>query len=260
MARVNYRIASALIALGALALSATVSTDVWAQAPAVDPAATQILKRMTDYLGSLKQFSVHTQNTLEDVLDSGQRVDFDVSASVIVSRPNKLRAERRGDLIDQIFYYNGKTLTLYNPSDKVYATVPAPGTIEEMLSFAHQSLGLGIPAADLVYRNAFPLLMQGVTSAMVVGKAVIGGVKCTHLAFSRPGVDFQVWVADGGKPLPCKYVVTDRGTPARVSITTVMSDWNVAPGVADARFSFVPPQGAKPITFMPLETSSGSSR
>lgn len=28
----------------------------------------------------------------------GQRVDFDVSANVIISRPNKLRAERKGDL------------------------------------------------------------------------------------------------------------------------------------------------------------------
>jgi hypothetical protein len=94
----------------------------------------------------------------------------------------------------------------------------------------------------------------------VVGKAVIGGVKCDHLVFSRPGVYFQVWVADDGEPLPRKYVVTDTGTPERLSITTVISDWNVAPAVADARFTFVPPEGTKPIPFMPLETSSGSSR
>ena len=248
----KFRIATVLFVLGILALSATVSTEVRAQAPAVDPAAVQILQRMTDYLGSLKQFSVHTQNTLEDLLDSGHRVDFDVSASVIVSRPNKLCAERRGDLIDQIFYYDGKALTLYNPADKVYATEPAPGTIEGLLDFARESLGLGIPATDLVYRNAFPLLMQDVNFAVVIGKGVIGGVKCDHLLFSRPGVDFQVWVADAGQPLPLKYVVTDTGTPARVSITTVMSDWNVAPAVGDDRFTFVPPKGAKPITFMPL--------
>jgi len=244
--------AAAWFALGVLALSATVCPEVRAQAVAVDPAATQILKRMTDYLGSLQKFSVHTQNTLEDVLDSGHRVDFEVSANVIVSRPNKLQAERSGDVIDQIFYYDGKTLTLYNPSDKVYATEPAPGMIEEMLDFARESLGLIVPVADLVYRNAFSLLMQDVTLAVVIGKAVIGGVKCNHLLFSRPGVDFQVWVTDGNQPLPHKYVVTDTRTPARVSITTVMSDWNVAPAVADARFTFVPPQGAKRITFMPL--------
>ncbi len=120
--------------------------------------------------------------------------------------------------------------------------------------------GSSVPIADLVYRNAFPLLMQDVTFAAVVGKAVIGGVKCDHVLFSRPGVDFQVWVADSGQPLPRKYVVTDTGTPALLSVTTVMSDWNVAPAVADAQFTFVPPQGTKPITFMPLDTTSGSSR
>ena len=260
MRTLHFKVAAALFALGFLALSATVSQEVRAKTPAVDPAAVQILQRMTDYVSILHQFSVHTQNTLEDVLDSGHRVDIDVSASVVISRPDKLRAERRGSLIDQIFYYDGKTLTLYNPLDNVYATEPAPGTIEELLDYARESLGLIVPAADLVYRNAFPLLMQDVSVALVVDKTVIGGVNCNHLLFSRPGVDFQVWVAEGDRPLPLKYVVTDTANPGRMSITTVMSDWNVAPALADGRFTFVPPQGAKPINFMPLETGSGSSR
>jgi hypothetical protein len=260
MRTLYFKKAAALFAIGVLALSAIVSTGVQAKAPAVDPTGTQILKQMTDYLGSLKQFSVHTQTTLEDLLESGHRVEFFISANVIISRPNKLHAERKGDLIDQVFYYDGKTLALHNPSDKVYATESAPGTIEELLDFARESLGLTVPVADLVYRNAIPLLMQDVNFAKVVGKAVIGGVKCDHLLFSRPGVDFQVWVADGGRPLPLKYVVTDTGTPGLISISTVMSEWNVAPAEADAQFNFVPPQGVKQITFMPLETSSGSSR
>ena len=259
MARVNSRMASIGYALGVLALSMTVTLQAGAQAAALDPAAKQSLQRMTDYLGSLKQFSVHTQNTLEDLLDSGQRIDNDISASVIISRPNKLHAERKGELLDQSFYYDGKTLTLYNPSEKVFATEPAPATIEGMLDYARESLGLLIPASDLVYHNAFPLLMQGVTSARVIGKAVINGVSCEHLAFSRPDVDFQVWIADSGQPLPCKYVVTDTSTPARVSISTVMSDWNVAPAVADDRFTFVPPDGATGITFMPLDASSATA-
>jgi hypothetical protein len=256
----TFKIAAVLFTLGVLALSANVSTEVRAQAPAVDPAAVRILEQMTDYLGSLKQFSLHTQTTLEDLLDSGQRVDFDISANVIVSRPNKLYAERRGDLIDQVFYYDGKTLTLHNPSDMVYATETAPGTVEGLLDFARESLGITVPAADLVYRNAFLLLMEDVNFAKVVGKAFIGGIKCDHLVFSRPGVDFQVWVAEDGRPLPYKYVVTDTGIPALLSVTTVMSHWNVAPGVADSSFTFVPPQGAKKIAFLPPQTGSGNSR
>ena len=238
----------ALVAVGMTMLSGISQ----ATGSSIDPQANKILKKMCDYFGNLQQFSLHTQNTLEDVLDSGNRVDYDVSAKVVVSRPNKLRAERRGDLTDQIFFYDGKKLTLYNPSDKVYATEDAPGTIEEMLDFARESLGLLVPVADLVYPNAYQLLMQDVTLATVIGKSVIDGVTCDHLLFSRPGVDFQVWVADDGQPLPYKYVVTDTATYARLSVTTVMSDWNIEPAADDTRFSFVPPKGVKQIAFMPF--------
>ena len=165
-----------LLAVGLFAFSAVAAAELRAQAPAVDPAAVKTLKRMTDYLGGLKQFSVRTQNTLEDWLESGHRIDLDVSASVTVRRPDRLHAERKGDLVDQVFCCDGKTLTLYNPSDKVYAAEPAPGTIEDLLDYVRESLGLIVPAADLVYRNNFQLLMQDVNLALVIGKSFIGGI------------------------------------------------------------------------------------
>jgi len=255
----NPKTGTIVLKAAAMLFAVTMAAVVTAEAAGVDPAATQILKRMTDYLGGLQRFSVHTQNTIEDLLDSGQRVDEDISTSVVVSRPNKLRAERKGDVVDHAFYYDGRELTLYDLSDKVYATVAAPDTVEGMLGFAHRSLGIAIPAADLIYHNAYPLLMEDVTSSIVIGKAVISGVQCDHLAFSRPGVDFQVWIADEGQPLPYKYVVTDTATPALLSVTTVMSNWDVAPVLSDASFSFVPPQGAKGIPFMRLDAGSASN-
>lgn len=259
MRKVKLRTTPMLFAVAVL-LSTMVLTVIPAQAGAVDPVATQTLKRMTDYLGGLKQFSVKTQTTVEDLLDSGHRVDLDISARVFIDRANRLRAEREGDLIDQVFYYDGKNLTLFNPTGKVYATESAPPTIEGLLDFARESLGISVPAADLVYRNAFTLLTENVTLAKMIGKAVINGVKCDHLLFSRPGVDFQVWVAEGDRPLPLKYVVTDTGTPELLSIITVMSDWNVASALTDAQFAFVAPEGCSRINFMPLKTGTSSNR
>ena len=138
------------------------------------PEAVDILRSSMEYLSSLTQFSVQTQSTFEDLLDSGHRVDFEISSSVIVSRPNKLRSERHGNLLNQLFYYDGKTLTLYNPSDKVYATESVPETIEEMLHFARDTYGLGAPVSDLIYNNAFSLLMYEVNLAIVIGKEMYG--------------------------------------------------------------------------------------
>jgi hypothetical protein len=252
-------IVAPLFALGVSTLLLTVSTEARAQATAVDPAAVQTLKRMTEFLDGLPQFSVRAQNIIEDLHVSGHRVDRDVSGSVTVRRPDKMRFERTGGL-NQRFYYDGKAITLFNPAENVYATKAAPETIERMIDLARESVGIVLPGADLAYRNSFPLLVKDLTLAVVVGKAVVGGVTCDQLLFSRPGVDFQVWVSEGKEPWPRKYVVTEAAAPVQLSITTFFSDWNTAPAADDAQFSFVAPAGATAISFMPLEATGGSGR
>jgi hypothetical protein len=253
-------IGAGLFAFAVLTLLVTVSPDARAQAPAVDPAAVETLKRMTTFLDGLQQFSVNTHSIIEEMHASKHRVDYDVSASVTVKRPNKLRAVRTGELMGESFFYDGTTLTVYKPSEKAYATEKGIDTIEKMITFARETAGALLPSADLLYRNAFPLLMQDVTLAVVVGKPVINGVKYDHLLFSRPEVDFQIWIAQGKRPLPARYIVTETGTPALLSISTVLRDWNIAPAVDDAQFKFVPPKGAKAISFTQLEKTGGSTR
>ena len=253
-------ITAAGFALGVSTLSVIISADAQAQAPAVDPAALEKLKRMTDFLDGLQQFSVRTQSIIEEMHFSGHRVDYDLAASVTVKRPNKLRAVRTGELMNQRFFYDGKTLTLYSPTEKVYATEPAPDTVEGMIGFARETVGILLPSADLLYRNAYPLLVQDLTLAVVVGKTELDGVKCDHLLFSHPGADFQIWIAEGSQPWPRKYVVTDTDTPASLSITTFLSDWNTAPAVDAAQFEFVPPKDAEAIRFLPRQASAASDR
>ncbi len=253
------QVAAAAIAVAVLTLSAIVSTQARAQSPAVDPAAVQRLKQMSEFLDGLQQFSVQTQNIIEDLHVSGHRVNKDVVANVTIKRPDKLRAVRDGESMDQRFFYDGKTLTLYSPRAKVYAIEAAPDTVEKMIDFARERVGIVLPAADLVYRNAFPLMMQDMSLAVVVGKAVIGGVKCDHLLFSRPGVDFQVWIAEGKRPFPHKYVVTETDTSERLSISTVLSNWKTDAAVDDAQFKFVPPKGTSATRFL-LPTTDVSGR
>jgi hypothetical protein len=78
-------------------------------------------------------------------------------------------------------------------------------------------------------------------------------VRCDHLLFSRPGADFQVWIAEGPQPWPHRYTVTDTGTPIPLSITTLLSEWRILSAVDDAMFRFVPPKGAQQIRFLSIE-------
>jgi hypothetical protein len=241
-------------AIGALALCAAATTGLLAQgeaqAPAVDPAAMQLLRRSTEYVGSLNQFSAEARNHREDLLASGHRVDYYRGGRLSWRRPDKYFAQHVGSRVEQELYFDGKMLTLFNPPENVYASRKVSGGFPQMFTFAYDSLGLFIPMSDLVWPNAFPLLTKDVRYAAVIGKEVISGVRCTHLLFSRPGVDFQVWVADSGPPFPYQYIVTDNGTPERLSIVTTITSWKVESALADRRFTFVPPKGATAVTFL----------
>ena len=102
--------------LSVTVLFTLLSAEVVARPPGVQPEAEKLLQAATRFLAAQQQFSVSTRNTLEAVLVSGQKLQFDHAAALSVRRPDRLRAERRGDLVDQVFYYGGKSLTLHNPA------------------------------------------------------------------------------------------------------------------------------------------------
>ncbi|MGB2816868.1 MAG: DUF2092 domain-containing protein [Burkholderiaceae bacterium] len=246
--RVIRRIAGAAALLAAVALPQLAA----AQSDKIDPQAVKLLKAATDFVASQKALAADTRNTLEVVLTSGQKIQFAHTAKVSMQRPNKLRAERTGDLVNQVFYYDGKSLTLSNPAERVFATVAAPGTVEEMLEFARTSLDIVAPAGDLLSRNAFDILMTDVTSGFVVGKGVVEGVRCDHLAFRAPHVDWQIWIQEGKEPLPRKLVITTRDVVNAPQFEVVVTRWDLKPAFDDKTFTFVPAPGARRVDFLPL--------
>ena len=241
-----------------LALSALSPIQVHAQGAAVDPEAARLLKRMTDYIGALKQFGAETEQVFEVVLVSGQKLQFSSASRIVVQRPNKLRAERVGDIISQSFYYDGRVLTLSNPNEGYYATVPAPPSIGAMLDFARDTYDVIAPAGDLISDNAYARLMEDTTVGFVVGKSAIGGVRCDQLAFRGLGLDWQVWIEDGDKPFPRKYVITTLDVAGAPQYEVVMNNWTTSPDVSAKQFEFTPPAGATRIEFLPAGTKGAA--
>jgi hypothetical protein len=219
-------------------------------ATTVDSEAVRLLKRAIDHLSGLQRFSAKTRIFTEDLLDTGHRVDYESYGSMTIQRPDKLRGERTGVGYHQAIYYDGTTLTLFDAEHRAYASKPAPPSIPAMFQMAYDSLGLSVPVSDLIWPDDFALMMQGVTMARVLDKETIEGVTCHHLVFSRPDVDFQIWIPESGPPLPRKYIVTDTGTPALLSIVTTLTDWKVDPHLPGDTFTFVPPAGVMRVTFL----------
>ena len=86
----------------------------------------------------------------------------------------------------------------------------------------------------------------------VVGPSVVGSVKCTHLAFRGAEVDWQIWIEDGDKPLPRKFILTSKKVTGEPQFTVLIRNWDVAAKLTNQEFSFTPPKGAKKIEFLQL--------
>ncbi|MFL5349159.1 MAG: DUF2092 domain-containing protein [Hyalangium sp.] len=229
-----------------------------AQQHGVDPKAGALLKRMSDFLASQPQFSVQADGSTEAVLKTGEKVEFEHSSDVRLKRPDKLRSDRRGEKADAEFYYDGHSFTLYGKNKHYYATSAAPATIDEAIDAARERLGIEAPAADLLYSNPYDVLMEDVVSGSDLGADAVRGVACHHLAFRGNETDWQIWIEDGPRPVPCKFVITSKKVQGSPEFQVEFSHWNFSPRFDDTVFRFTPPSDAKRISFLGEQASPGT--
>lgn len=222
------------------------------EAPSVQPRAVRILRQMTEYLKSLKQFTFHTENTEESVLSSGQKLQFATAVDVSVRRPNRLRGNVKGDFVDQSLFYNGQTVTLLDRNRNFYGIIKAPPTIEAALDYALETFDLSAPLSDLIYSNAYDILTENVESSLYVGLSNVQGVESHHLAFTQDDIDWQIWIENSETPLPRKFIITEKRVGGAPQFTARLSDWNVSPQLQDSVFTFVAPKGVEKIEFLPV--------
>ena len=102
-----------------------------------------------------------------------------------------------------------------------------------------------VPAADLLMADPYKELMPLVEEAKDLGSGVIRGVECDHLAFRTEEVDWQIWIAQGDRPYPCRYVITSTKVKGSPQYTVEVRDWKTGDEVASDSFSLDVPQGAK---------------
>jgi hypothetical protein len=231
---------------------AVTSAPVSPSASVLDPRAISLLRRSTEYVAGLHQFELEASTALEAVTRAGQKLQFEHEVRATFQRPNKMRVERSGELIDQTFYYDGKTLAIDMPVEGYYATAAMPPTLDAALDTARDKLGVIAPGADFIYTDAFERLSDKLTSAVVLGEAYIDDVRCDHLAFRNPAVDWQLYVEQGATPFPRKVIITSKMLPQSPDSTITISKWNVRPQIKEAMFTFTPPAGAQKIDFLPL--------
>jgi len=238
--------------LSAMALSMIVLLGASMAASADVTDAKRILKSMSDYVAKQQAISFEYDAILEVITDDGQELEVASSGTLVLNRPDKIRVTRAGGFADVEMSFDGKTLTLLGKNLNIYAQQDVPGTIDNLVDELLKQ-NRPLPAADLLLKDSYDVLMLDVVDIKDLGSGVIGGVECDYLAFRAKEVDWQIWIAQGDRPYPCRYVINSTFMDGEPQYSIQMRNWKTGSEVAATDFSFKNRTNAKKVDVKDLE-------
>ncbi|MCX5519584.1 DUF2092 domain-containing protein [Kaistia defluvii] len=243
-----------------IAMTLASFTPAWAQdateaAAAADQnrqEAIEIVKDMARYVGGETDITLSFDSELEVVTPQMEKLQFNSSGKAQIHRPDAFRLSRTGGYADVELLFDGKSVTVFDRNTNAYATEPVKGSIDEAIDKLRGDLMLDLPAADLMIADSFNALMADVVEAKHIGRGVINGVACEHVAFRNHDTDWQLWVEVGERPVPCKMVITSKTVGAAPQYTIRITDWHSGTQFPAGTFTFNPPADARKVAFQQL--------
>jgi hypothetical protein len=240
---------SALGLLAAMSIVGVPGPAAWA----AEGEAQSILKAMADYVSRQENLSLKYDADVEVVTPAVEKIQFSASGDVTMSRPNKFHISRTGGYADVELVSDGSTVTVYDRSGNRYAQVPGAGSFDEVVDRLRTEAPIELPGADLLLSKPYEELMAGVIEAKHIGRGVVDGVECEHLAFRNLDTDWQIWVELGERPVPRKYVITSKVVGAAPQYTLRLRDWKTGVSPAADAFAFKPPVGSSGVAITLLQ-------
>ena len=217
--------------------------------PVVAEHTETLVKQMAAYIGSAQEFTFHADITFDHVLPSGQKLQFAATEDVALQRSGGLYVQWSSDLGDRQFWYDGRTVTLYDPSSPFYANESAPPELDAMLDKVLPQLDFAPPLSDLLYSDPYQRIKGDIQFGFSLGENDVGGRTCRSFAFVSKDIDWQIWIDPGPQLIPCKLVITYRNQPSQPQFTAVFTDWDFAPRIAAPVFTPDLPPGAEKVPF-----------
>lgn len=226
----------------------------------IDPAALKILKDMSDTLSSAKEFTFDTEVTFDELLPSGQKIQFGGMVKTAVKRPGSVYAEFTGDLAKRKIWYSDKKVTILDENENFYGQLSVPGNIDETMDFLMANYDFSLPLADIMHSDPYESFTGGMEDGVLVGVSDVRGVGCSHLAFVGEHVDWQIWIASEEPPLPCKLVITYKNIQGGPQYEALFSNWNLSPVLSDSVFKPNLPEDAGKIDFIKIKKNKGGKK
>lgn len=218
-----------------------IAPKAWAEVPD----AKSILKAMSDYVSRQKTIEMTFDSDIEVITPQLEKIQFASSGDLLLARPDKMRAHRVSGHADVVLFFDGKVASIDGRSVNGYAQFEAPGNLDHLIEALRLGHGVAMPGADFLKSNPYDVLVAGVQEAKYIGRGIIDGVPCEHLAFRNFDTDWQLWVEAGDRPVPRKLVITSKTLNSAPQYTFRVKSWKSGAEPAPGAFAFVPSATAK---------------
>jgi len=214
------------------------------------PDAAAVLARMADLMSNTRCMSVTVHAAYDAVQSDGLKVEWNEIRKVTLKRPDLLRVDgERSDGDRSLILFDGKNITTFDESAKVYARAPQTGDVDQTVIHFVKDMGMRLPLAVLLLSSLPEELQSRVQRLEYVEKTTTLSQPAHHLVGQTATVDFQLWIADGEQPLPLRAVLTYKNAPGQPQFRAEFSDWDLTSDPPDSLFAFTPPAQATQIPF-----------
>lgn len=176
-------------------------------------------------------------------LDNGQNAALLRHTVLKVKRPDRLRAEITGNGNVRGLVYDGHAFMTFNKKKGYCTRNDAPSTLDGLVRELANTWRIEAPLVGLFYWGNGKDDSAVIRAAQVLGAEKVDTRWCTHYAFQQPGADWELWIEQGQRALPCHLVVADTTQPSRLR-HEVTYRWNLAPSFVASTFVFHPKAGA----------------
>lgn len=217
------------------------------------PSPEALLKQMSAELKQAGSFRFHAEINFDDVLISGQKIQYAGAGDISVRRPDGIAVDYRDDVSAKRFWYDGKTGTLLDVEQARYSQAELPGDIDAAVDVLHERYDLALPLADLISSDLFQLIDARALAWGYVGVHDVEGTPAHHIAIVGSNADLQLWIQKDGPPLPIKLVLTYKNQPESPQYEAVLMDWKLGAKLPAKTFEPALPKGAHKIEFLVVE-------
>ncbi|MDR0771326.1 MAG: DUF2092 domain-containing protein [Burkholderiales bacterium] len=224
----------------------------------MDDSAIAALVKMRQSLQEQKSIYAKTEGTVDHINEAGFLIKELYRSEVWIDQPHRLRLSSvSGKNSLRELFFDGKTVTFYDIDNKLYATMPLPGTLDDLFDTL-RLYGIELPFTSIYHIFDRQPVPPDVSAALDLGKETVSDIACRHYAYRKRDLDWQMWVPEDGMLLPIRFAAINRASALRPQYIA-QTQWEKKDRLDDAVFAFKPPKDARQVTFKELSKKKVSS-